>query len=50
MNLKMYIFSELIDLHPKNKSKSGYLTYFYEIFGIFEQKIADLAKFCDLKF
>ena len=43
MNLKMYIFSELIDLHPKNKSKSGYL-YFYETFGIFEQKIADLAK------
>ena len=44
MNLKMYIFSELIDLHPKNKSKSGYLKYFNEIFGIFEQKIADLAK------
>ena len=50
MNLKMYIFSELIDLHPKNKSKSGYLKYFYEIFGIFGPKIADLAKFCDLKF
>ena len=44
MNLKMYIFSELIDLHPKNKSKSGYLKYFYEIFGIFGPKIVDFAK------
>jgi len=40
----MYIFSELIDLHPKNKSKSGYLKYFCEIFGIFGPKLADFAE------
>ena len=50
MNLKMNIFSELIDLHPKNKSKSGFFQYFYKNFVIFEQKIADFQKFRDLKF
>ena len=44
MNLKMYIFSELIDLHPKNKSKSDYLKCFCKNFGNFGKKIANFAK------
>ena len=37
----MYIFSELVELHPKYKLKSGYLKYSYEVLG---HKIADFAK------
>ena len=44
MDLKCKLYKKNIDLHSNIKSKSGYLKYLYEIFGIFEQKIADLAK------
>jgi len=50
MDLKMYILYELIDLHPKIKSKLGYLNYFYETLGIFGPKTMFLQNIRNLKF
>ena len=44
MDLKMYILSELIDLHSEIKSKSGCLEYSYGIFGIFGPEITVFTK------